>query len=128
MRILRTDDVMAPVGSYSQGTATAAGETVYVSGQVPTDRDGTLVGPGDIRAQTRQVLQNVEAVLTAAGASLTDVVKTTVYLRSTGDGRGFDEEYATYFGDHRPARVAIRAEMMSDAFLVEVDAIAVIQG
>lgn len=125
MRILQPDDVMVPPGGYSQGVA-ASGEMVFVAGQVAVDAEGNLVGPGDMRRQTRQTLRNVQAILAEAGASLSDVVKTTVYVTSFDAYREFDEEYSAFFGDHRPARATVRADLVLPALLVEIEAIAVV--
>ncbi len=125
MRILQPADVMVPPGGYSQGVA-ASGEMVFVAGQVAVDREGNLVGPDDMRRQTRQTLRNVQAVLEAGGASLADVVKTNVYVTSFEAYREFDEEYTAFFGDHRPARATVKADLVLPSLLVEIEAIAVV--
>ncbi|MBF2079110.1 MAG: RidA family protein, partial [Synechococcales cyanobacterium T60_A2020_003] len=79
-KIIQTDHAPAPVGPYNQAIA-ASGQLLFVSGQIPLDpATGSLIGDGDIGAQTQQVLTNLEAILTTAGATLDDVVKTTVFL------------------------------------------------
>lgn len=125
MRILQPDDVMVPPGGYSQGVA-ATGDLVFVAGQVAVDRDGNLVGAGDMRRQTRQTLENVASILAAGGASPADVVKTTVYVTSFEAYKEFDEEYTAFFGDHRPARATVRADLVLPPLLVEIEAIAVV--
>lgn len=125
MRILQPDDVMVPPGGYSQGVA-ATGDLVFVAGQVAVDKDGNLVGAGDMRQQTRQALQNVASILAAGGASLTDVVKTTVWVTSFEAYKEFDAEYMAFFGDHRPARATVRADLVLPPLLVEIEAIAVV--
>jgi 2-iminobutanoate/2-iminopropanoate deaminase len=103
------------------------GNHIYVSGQVPFDAEGKLVG-GDIGDQTEQVIDNLERVLNEAGASLADVVKTTVYLSDVKrDFAGMNETYARRFGTNLPTRSTVGAELAIDA-LIEVEAIAVVGG
>ncbi|MDJ0921695.1 MAG: RidA family protein [Henriciella sp.] len=102
--------------------AVRAGDTVYLSGQIPMGPDGNLV-EGGIVPQTRQTMDNVVAVLAEAGLTLADVVKTTIWLDDTRDFPAFNKVYAEYFGDTLPARSCIRADMMSD-IKVEIEAIA----
>src|SRR5713226_7946942 len=90
----------APIAHYSHGVI--AGNIIFVAGQVPVDARGQVVGAGDIAAQTRQVIKNVEAVLTAEGASLADVVSTTVYLTSFERYKDYDRVYAECFGNNKP--------------------------
>lgn len=105
--------------------ALRVGDTVYVSGQVPVDASGAIVGD-DVRAQTAQVLANLEAQLRAAGASRADVVKTLVILTDVKrDFAAMNEVYAAFFPDPKPARSTIGAELAIDA-LVEIEAVAVI--
>lgn len=119
-----TDDAPRAIGPYSQ--AIVAGQTVYCSGQIPLDpASGTLV-PGDIGDQTRRVLLNLQAVLRAAGASLHDVVKTTVYLADMGEFAAMNDVYATFFGDPAPARSTVQAARLPRDARVEIDAIAVL--
>lgn len=102
----------------------AAGETIFVSGQLPFDASRNLVGT-EIADQTRQALANLEAVLRDATLDLSDVVKTTVWLRRAEDFAGFNEAYAEVFGDRRPARSAVVSELVVPGALVEIEAIAV---
>ncbi len=110
----------APLSAYLR-----RGNHIYVSGQVPFDTEGRLVG-GDIADQTDQVIDNLERVLHEAGASLADVVKTTVYLSDVKrDFAGMNEAYARRFGANLPTRSTVGAELAIDA-LIEVEAIAVV--
>ena len=102
--------------------AVRAGDFVYVSGQVPTGSDGTVVA-GGIEAQTRQVLHNVEAALKLAGATLADVVKTTVILVDARDFGAFNTVYASFFPANPPARTTLEARLMID-IRVEIEAVA----
>jgi len=102
--------------------AVRAGDFVYVSGQTPVDAEGSIVA-GNVEVQTRQVLQNVKAALALAGASLEQVVKTTVILADARDFGAFNKIYATYFPKEPPARTTLEARLMVD-IRVEIDAVA----
>ena len=102
--------------------AVRAGDFVFVSGQVPVDATGTVVN-GGIEAQTRQVLENVKAALALAGATLDDVVKTTVWLEDARDFGGMNKIYATYFAKAPPARSTAESRLMID-IKVEIEATA----
>ena len=101
--------------------AVRAGDFVFVSGQVPVV-DGAIV-PGGIAAETRQVLENIKKCLEMAGASMSDVVKTTVWLRDRADFAAFNAIYAEYFSAEPPARSTTQARLMID-IAVEIEAIA----
>ncbi len=122
MEFVSTEQAPAAIGPYSQ--AVKAGGFVFTAGQIALD-PGTmeLVG-SDVKAQTERVLQNLGAVLTAAGCSLSNVVKTTVYLADMADFAAMNEIYAKRFGDHRPARSAVEAAELPKGALVEIEAIA----
>src|SRR5438093_2323717 len=96
---VRAAGLSEPISHYSD--AVRVGDTVYVSGQAGVDRHGKLVGPGDVVAQTRQVLDNMKLALAAAGAALADVVKVTVYLRHCVDRSKVNEVRKAYFGATR---------------------------
>ena len=102
--------------------AVRAGDFVYVSGQVPTDKNGSVVA-GGIEAQTRQVLENVKAALALAGCTLDDVVKTTVILEDARDFGAFNKVYASYFPKEPPARTTVEARLVID-IKVEIEAVA----
>jgi 2-iminobutanoate/2-iminopropanoate deaminase len=121
---IATESAPTAIGPYSQGIR--AGQLVFCSGQIPLDpATGQVVG-GDIAAQTRQVFANLQAVLTAAGASLDHVVKTTVYLADMNDFAAMNEVYATFFGSPAPARATVQAARLPRDARVEIDAIAVL--
>jgi 2-iminobutanoate/2-iminopropanoate deaminase len=110
------------LGPYSQ--AIRAGQFLFVSGQVPIDpATGNLV-EGDISEQTRRALQNIGAILTAAGASFQQVVRTTVYLADLSDFAAMNEVYATFFTSPQPARSTIQAARLPRDARVELDVIA----
>ena len=110
------------IGPYSQGIK--AGGFVFVSGQVALDpATGALVGT-DVAAQTERVLQNLQAVVEAAGSDLDRVVKTTVYLRSMADFAAMNEVYKRYFKNEPPARATVAVAGLPKDALVEIDVIA----
>jgi 2-iminobutanoate/2-iminopropanoate deaminase len=126
MEELSTDEAPSSIGPYSQGIRD--GDTVYVSGQGPTDPDSREVVSQDVSEQTAQTLENVDAVLGAADLSLDDVVKTTVFL---SDMRYYDEVnevYGEYMSDPYPARSAVEVVKMPIDIKVEIEAIASIDG
>jgi len=113
----------APRGPYSP--AVRAGDTIYVSGQVPVDAVTGHVVTGDVRAETRQVLTNIRNILAGCGASLADVVRCAVYLTDATDFKAMNEVYAEFFGEARPARTTIIvAALPLPGAKVEIDAIA----
>ena len=119
---LHTDKAPAAIGPYSQGIQ--AGNTIYVSGQIPIDpATGEFAGQ-DIKTQTRQSLTNISNILAAAGASMADVVKTTVLLNDIADFAAMNEVYATFFPQNPPARSAVEVARLPKNALVEIEAIA----
>ncbi len=114
-----------PATGYSH--AWKVGNTVYVAGQVALAREGRLVGPGDFEAQAVQVFENLKAVLEAAGASLENVVKTTVFLTHFAHRDKFREIRARYFKEPFPASTLVFVESLAQPdWLIEVEAIAVV--
>jgi len=111
-----------PLAPYSPGTR--AGDTVYVAGTVALDGEGNVVGVGDIRAQTRHVLESVKAVIAAAGGSLADVAFNQIFLKDYADYAGMNEVYREYFSADPPARYCIKADLVKPEFLVEIASIA----
>ncbi|MBM3516568.1 MAG: pyrimidine utilization protein C [Alphaproteobacteria bacterium] len=111
-----------PLAPYSLGTR--AGRTVYVAGTVPVDAEGNTVAVGDVRAQTRHVLETIRRVIEAAGGSLADVAFNQVFLKDYADYAAMNEVYATYFPANPPARYCIKAELVRPEFLIEIAATA----
>jgi 2-iminobutanoate/2-iminopropanoate deaminase len=103
----------------------ACGNLLFVSGQIPRDAAGKMAGES-IEAATWQALQNLRAVLTAAGCSTADVVKTTVFLQDLADFPAMNKAYAEFFGNHRPARSTVQAARLPADARVEIECIAVI--
>lgn len=119
---IATDAAPRAIGPYSQ--AVRAGGFVFVSGQLPMDPDTMELVDGDIAAQTEVALENLGAVLRAAGADFSHVVRATVYLADMNDFAAVNEVYARYFGENAPARVAVEVARLPRDARVEIDAIA----
>ena len=122
--VVATDQAPAAVGPYSQ--AIRAGKLVFTAGQIPIDPATGKLVEGDIQVQTRRVLQNVQAVLEAAGTSLRNVVKTTVFLQDMGDFKAMNAVYAEFFAEDPPARSAVQAAALPLGVDIEIEAIALI--
>ena len=123
--VIATDRAPAAVGPYSQ--AVRVGEVIYCSGQIPLTPNGTLVS-GDIAAQTRQVMANLSAVLEAAGASLSDLVKTTIYCVDLNDFAAINEAYGACFESEPPARATVEVAALPKGAGVEIEGVAVVSG
>jgi len=122
--IISSPDAPAAIGPYSQ--AVRAGNTVYFSGQIPLDpATGELV-PGGIREQTERVLKNVSALVKAAGATLDNVVKSTVYLVDLGMFADMNAVYSQFFTADQPGRVTIQVAGLPKNSLVEIDVVVVL--
>lgn len=123
--IVSTDKAPTAIGPYSQGIV-AGGTFVFTAGQLPMDpRSGEVIGK-NITEQTHQALKNVKAVLEAAGSSLQQVVKCTVFLQNMSDFPGMNEVYAQYFAESPPARSAVEVAKVPKGALVEIEAIALV--
>ena len=120
--VIATKNAPQAIGPYSQ--AIRSGGFVFTSGQVALDPATGNVVAGDVAAQTERVLQNLAAVLAAAGSSLNKVVKTTVFLKSMGDFATMNEVYGKHFGAHRPARSTVEVARLPKDVLVEIDVVA----
>ena len=121
---IHTDNAPKAIGPYAQ--AIKVGNFVYTAGQIPIDpKTGNFV-EGGIAAQTRQVLENLKAVLAAAGSSLDQVVKATVYLKNIGDFAAMNEVYGEYLGTAKPARSTVAVAELPRGALVEIDLVALV--
>jgi 2-iminobutanoate/2-iminopropanoate deaminase len=125
--VIQTPQAPAPVGPYNQAIR-ASGVMVFCSGQIALDpATGQIVGDGDVAKETEQVMQNLEAVLKAAGATWADVVKTTVFLADMNDFATVNGIYARYFDEATaPARACVQVAKLPKNVQVEVDCIAVV--
>jgi 2-iminobutanoate/2-iminopropanoate deaminase len=122
--VISTKNAPQAIGPYSQGIR--AGPLVFVSGQIPIDPATGDVIKGDIRTQTRRVLENLRGVLEAAGTSLKGVVKTTIFLANMEDYGAVNEVYAEFFKDSKPARATVEASRLPKDVGVEIEAIAIV--
>ncbi len=123
MKSVETNNAPQAIGPYSQAIIT--GNLVFCSGQIPLDPATMEIVGESITEQTNRVFQNLSGLLEAAGSSLGQVVKTTVYLKDMSEFAAMNEEYARHFGDHRPARAAVEVARLPKDVRVEIDAIAV---
>ena len=121
---ISTENAPAAVGAYSQ--AIRSGNLVFVSGQLALHPETGIMSSKDIAGQTDRVLRNLDAVVCAAGAKLSDVVKTTVYLPDINDFAIMNGVYEKYFSDPAPARAAVEVSRLPKDALIEIDAILVI--
>ena len=126
MDALSTKDAPAAIGPYSQ--AIRAGDFLFVSGQIPLDPATAAIVAGGIAEQTHRVLQNLGAILRAAGVSFDCVVKTTVYLADMAEFGAMNEVYATYFPAPAPARATVQAARLPRDVKVEIDLVAYVGG
>jgi len=123
---IHTDTAPAAIGPYSQ--AVRAGDTVYLSGQIPLDPDTGDVVEGDFEARTRRVLANLDAVCRAAGGGLDSIVKLNVYLTDLGRFGEVNAIMAETFAEPFPARAAVQVSALPKGVDVEMEAVAVIEG
>jgi 2-iminobutanoate/2-iminopropanoate deaminase len=126
-KIIQTDQAPAPVGPYNQAVV-ARGAMVFVAGQIPLDpQTGQLVGGDDVAAQTEQAIANLTAILAASGATLENVVKTSVFLKDMNDFATMNAVYAQHFGDEQaPARACVEVARLPKDVRVEIECIAVV--
>jgi 2-iminobutanoate/2-iminopropanoate deaminase len=120
--VIKTNNAPEAIGPYSQGIR--IGQFIYTSGQIPIDpKTNTIIG-GGIKNQTKQVLDNLKAVLAASGASMQDVVKTTVYLSNLLDFTAMNDIYATYFSEPYPTRSTVQVARLPKDVTIEIDVVA----
>lgn len=124
LRQISTEKAPSAIGPYSQ--AIIANGFLFTAGQIPLDPIAGQIVPGGIVEQTERVMENLQAVLSAAGAAWTDVVKTTVYLHDLSHFPTVNEIYAKWLGDARPARSTVQVPGLPRGALVEIDAIALL--
>ncbi|MGF1458379.1 MAG: RidA family protein [Leptolyngbyaceae cyanobacterium] len=126
-RIIQTDQAPAPVGPYNQAVM-ATGSMLFVAGQIPLDpQTGKLVGGDDVTAQTEQAIANLKAILMAGGATLDNVVKTSIFLKDINDFATVNAAYAKHFGEENaPARACVEVARLPKDVRVEIECIAVV--
>jgi len=125
VRIVHTENAPAAIGPYSQ--AVVAGNFLFTAGQIAIDPATGQIVQGDVTAQTERVMRNLAAVLEAAGATWSDVVKTTVYLQDMADFPRVNDVYGRVIGDARPARSTVQVAGLPRGVLVEIDAVAIVR-
>jgi 2-iminobutanoate/2-iminopropanoate deaminase len=124
-QIISTAGAPKAIGPYSQAVVAPAGRLLFCSGQIPLDpKTGEMVGAGDVRAQTQRVMENLGAVLVAAGVSFDAIVKTTIFLADLQDFAAVNEIYGVYFPNNPPARATVQAAGLPKGALIEIEAIA----
>ncbi len=126
-QIIHTNNAPAPVGPYNQAIATS-GQMIFVSGQIALDPNtGSIVGADDVATQTKQVMKNLEAVLTAAGAKWENVAKVSIFLKDMNDFATVNSIYGEYFSpESAPARACVEVSRLPKDVLVEIECIAVL--
>lgn len=122
-RIIYTEKAPKPIGPYSQ--AIIAGDFIFTSGQIPIDPKTNQLVQGDIKEQTRQVLENLKAILEEAGVTFDDVVKVTVYMKDLNEFSAMNEVYSEYFKNSPPARTTVEVSRLPRDVKIEIDLIAV---
>ena len=124
LTIVATEEAPAAIGPYSQGLV--VGSLLFTAGQIPLDPYSMDVDGEDIETQSERVMRNLDAVLKAAGSSLSRVVKTTCYLVDLNDFQAFNSVYGRWFDDHKPARSTVQVSKLPRGVLVEVECIALV--
>ncbi|MCX7846023.1 MAG: RidA family protein [Dictyoglomaceae bacterium] len=122
--VINTNKAPKAIGPYSQ--AVKVGNFIFISGQIPIDPDTGEVIDGDIKEQTKRVLENIKGILDSVSCSLNNVVKTTVFLKNLDDFSAMNEIYATYFPENFPARSTIEVSRLPKGVSIEIEAIAII--
>ncbi|HLY23507.1 MAG TPA: RidA family protein [bacterium] len=124
-RIVRTEEAPQAIGPYSQ--AVVAAGFVYTAGQLALDPHTGQLVPGDVRIQTKRVMENIKAILESAGSSLAEVVKTTIFLRDMNDFGAMNEIYGSYFQEDPPARSTVQVAKLPRDGAVEIEAVALVK-
>jgi 2-iminobutanoate/2-iminopropanoate deaminase len=124
--VIKTTGAPAAIGPYSQGIKVDAGKMIFTAGQIALDPATGQLVDGDIKAQTRRAFANIKAVLEAAGASLANVVKVSVFLSDFNDFAAMNEAYAEFFPNNPPARTTVEASALPKNAKIEIDTIAVL--
>lgn len=123
--VIHTEKAPKAIGPYSQAIAASSGRMVFLSGQIPLDPATGEIVPGDVSAQTQQVMLNLEAVLAAAGCTFANVVRCGIFLTDLADFGKVNEIYGRYFPSNPPARATVQVSALPRGAKVEIDCIAV---
>jgi len=124
-RIIYTEKAPKPIGPYSQ--AVIAGNLIFTAGQIPIDPTTNQVVQGDIKEQTRRVLENLRAILEAVGSTFDDVVKVTIYMKDLNEFSAMNEVYSEYFKNSPPARTTVEVSRLPRDVKIEIDLIAIVK-
>lgn len=124
-QIVSTDDAPAAIGAYSQ--ATTDGSLILTSGQLPLTSEGELLDDASIEDQTKQCLDNIQAILQSEGASLSSALKLTIFLNDIETFDDFDQAYSEYFDESPPARSAVEVGEVPKGAALEIEAIAMVE-
>lgn len=124
---IKTANAPAAIGPYSQAIKAAAGKMIFTAGQIPLDPATGRLIEGDISMQTRRVLENVKAILAASGATLANVVKTTVFMIDLGEFAAMNEVYGEFFPANPPARSTVEVKALPRGARVEIETMAVLE-
>jgi len=122
-KVINTNNAPAPIGPYSQ--AVAANGFLFVSGQIPSNPANGEVVSGDIKAEAKQVMENIQAILTEAGLTFSNIVKTSIFLTDMGNFAQVNEVYGTYFTNQFPARETVQVAALPKSVNVEISVIAI---
>ena len=122
-QVIHTDNAPKAIGPYSQ--AVKAGNMLFVSGQVPFVPETMEIVEGDVKAQTAQSLKNVQAILAEAGLDVSNVVKSTVFIKDMNEFAQINEVYAEFFGENKPARACVEVARLPKDVKVEIEVIAI---
>lgn len=123
-KVIHSDDAPKAIGPYSQAIQVDAGKVTFLSGQIPLDPKTGQVVEGDVVAQTERVMENLKAVLAAAGQDFSHVVRCGIFLADMGDFAQVNEVYGRYFSANPPARATVQVAVLPKNVKVEIDAIA----
>jgi 2-iminobutanoate/2-iminopropanoate deaminase len=124
--VIKTTQAPAAVGPYSQGIKVSGGSLLFTAGQVALDPATGQLIEGDIKVQTQRTLENVKAILTAAGSSLANVVKATVFMTDLGEFAAMNETYREFFPQNPPARTTVEVRALPRGASIEIETIAMV--
>lgn len=124
--IIKTSKAPGAIGPYSQAVKISSGTMIFTAGQIAFDPATGQMVDGDIKIQTRRVLENVKAILEASGAGLQDVVKTTVFMSNLAEFQAMNDVYAEFFPNHPPARSTVEVKALPRGAKVEIETITII--
>lgn len=123
-RIIETDQAPKAIGPYSQAVSSSNHEWIFLSGQIPLDPKTMTIVSDDVQEQTQQVIENLKAILSAAGSTLAHVVKTTIFLKDMNDFARVNSTYEKYFHDYPPARSTVEVARLPRDVKIEIEAVA----